>query len=117
MLALTALLRSRDMGRWLAAYLLQSRRQRLPSPAQDDDVHLLLCIADHFEPHHGGASDEQAMERVARWLENYPRLCEMEILAQFCRQGFGEVEMHFPKSHNREIDVGGGPVPANALML
>src|SRR6267154_1312195 len=65
-------LRRRGLDRWLGGYLLQSRRRR--AVRSGEAVHLLLCVADHFEPRWGGACDEVAAARVGRWLEEYPRL-------------------------------------------
>jgi hypothetical protein len=86
---------------------------------------LLLCIADHFEPHTGGADDHQARARVERWTRDYPRLFgafrdtdgrpprhtffypleqydphEVEALAGLSRAGYGEVEVHL--HHDRD---------------
>ena len=105
----------RGLDRWLASYIMQTpRRRRPPGP-----VHLLLCIADHFEPKLGGAPLELARERVARWVEDYPRLLgefrdadgrpprhtffypleeyepeELDALGGLCEAGYGEVEVH-----------------------
>src|SRR4051812_29504329 len=64
------LVRRRGLDRWLIPYLLQSARRRRPV----GEVHLLLCIADHYEPQWGGARPELAWARVERWCEAYPRL-------------------------------------------
>jgi hypothetical protein len=117
------ILRSRDLDTWLMPYLMQCRRRR--SPRSDEEVHLLLCIADHFEPHNGRASDEQADRRVQCWLRDYPRRFEqfcdsdgrppqhtffypleqycqrhVEALARLCDAGFGEVEVHLHHDHD-----------------
>jgi hypothetical protein len=111
------LLRRRGLGRWLGSYVLETPRRRAPRPGRP--VHLLLCIADHYEPCTGGASAERADARVERWLTEYPRLFggfrdsdgrpprhtffypmeqynpeHVAALAQLCRAGFGEVEIH-----------------------
>ena len=41
---------------------------------RDEPVHLLLCVADHYEPQLGEAPPEVARARVERWVEDYPRL-------------------------------------------
>jgi hypothetical protein len=109
--------RRRAMHRWLLPYLVQSLRRRPVRP--DEKIHLLLCIADHFEPRWAGASDELAIARVQKWVEQYPRLFaqfkdsdgqpprhtffypieqyhprEVDELAQLCHAGFGELEIH-----------------------
>src|SRR5439155_7055829 len=98
-------------------YILQTRQRRCPQPAED--IHLLLCIADHYEPGWGQASAQLAQERVDRWVADYPRRLGgfrdsdgrpprhtfffpieqyqpglLDGLARLCRQGYGEVEVH-----------------------
>ena len=113
----------RGVHRWLLPYLAQSPRRR--APASDQPVHLLLCIADHYEPHNGGVDDTTARERVDAWLDQYPTNLgefrdadgrpprhtffypleqydpwEIDALAELCRQGLGEVEIHL--HHDRD---------------
>jgi hypothetical protein len=109
--------RQRSLDRWLVPYLVQtSKRLRL---RKGQPVHLLFCVADHFEPKWGGAPGEIAVGRVTAWVDKYPRLLgrfrdsdgrpprhsfffpmeeydasHMEALAELCRQGLGEVEVH-----------------------
>jgi hypothetical protein len=119
--------RKRDLDRWIVPYMLRAPRRR--SPRRGETIHLLLCIADHFEPGHRGASPSQAMERVRRWVEDYPRLFgrfrdvdgrpprhtffypleqydpdHLDALAELCGQGFGEVEVHL----HHESDTSAG---------
>jgi hypothetical protein len=111
------LLRSRNLDRWLPAYLATWGTRREPGP--DEEVHLLICFADHYEPKFGGAPPDQAMRRVKKWVEDYPRQFArfrdsdgrtprhtffypveeyepelMAPLAGLCAGGFGEVEIH-----------------------
>ena len=117
-------LRSRNLDRWLISYIVQAFGRR--GPGRGGPVHLILCIADHFEPGLGGASAEQASGRVEQWIENYPRLfeqfrdsdgqpprhtffyplemyqaAEVDALADLCRQGYGEVEVHLHHDNDR----------------
>jgi hypothetical protein len=96
--------------------VLRARRERRKRTRVVD---ILFAIADHFEPLHGGASFEAGLARVQRWAEEYPRMARqfvdvdgrhpqhtfffpieqyhpefMEPLADLCRQGFGDVEVH-----------------------
>jgi hypothetical protein len=107
----------RGIHRWLVPYFLSGHRRRAPRPGQS--VHLLLCIADHYEPKLGGASPAHARERVCRWVEEYPKQFGefrdsdgrtpqhtffypveeyeteyLDALAELSRRGFGEVEVH-----------------------
>jgi hypothetical protein len=123
-LALTALviltlqgIRDRHAHLWLPAYVRSWPKRRLPG--LDEPVHLLLCIADHYEPFHGDVSREQALDRVSRWVEEYPKQFSryrdsddqpprhtffypveqydaevLDMLADLCHRGYGEVEVH-----------------------
>lgn len=108
--------RKRAIDRWLPAYLFGGhRRARRPG----EPVHVLLCVADHYEPKLGGAGPVQAAARVARWADEYPKRFArfrdadgrppqhsyfypeeeyepeyLDSLAGLCRAGFGEVEIH-----------------------
>ena len=80
---------------------------------------VFLCIADHFEPIWNGASHATQLERVDRWVAQYPRSIRgiedsrgrspqhtffypaeaydaelIERLAGLCRAGHGDVEVH-----------------------
>ncbi len=115
-------LRRRHFDRILVPYLLQSAKRRPPRPGEE--VHLLLCLADHYEPKAGRVTPEVARGRVARWVREYPRLGRfhdsdgrpprhsffypieeyepehLDALAGLCRDGFGEVEVHL--HHDRD---------------
>jgi hypothetical protein len=109
--------RKRHLDRWFWPYLLGSWRRRLPNASEE--VHLLLCIADHFEPKFNNPSPEVAHARVQHWLEQYPRQFGrfrdsdgrkprhtffypaeeyepeyLELLVELCAMGHGEVEIH-----------------------
>lgn len=122
-LGLAYVLRKRGGHRWLGPYLLQARRRRPPSPGRD--IHVFLCIADHFEPKSKRASAAQGRRRVDHWVNEYPRLFDrfrdsdgrpprhsfffpieeyepeyLDGLAELCRAGYGEVEIHL--HHNND---------------
>jgi hypothetical protein len=110
-------IKRRSMDRWLPTYVAQ-RSKRSVSRAEKP-VHLLLCVADHYEPQHGKAPADKAMNRVDRWVQEYPRLfshyrdsdgrpprhsfffpideydaTHVDRIADLCRHGFGELEIH-----------------------
>jgi hypothetical protein len=105
------------MIRWLIQYVLETRRRR--ARRRGETVHLLLGIADHFEPKRGNARPDVARARVDRWVRDYPLRfanfrdsddrpprhtffypieeydpAHIEALAGLCRAGFGEIEVH-----------------------
>src|SRR5262249_23728529 len=98
-------------------YLLDTPRRHTPRP--EEEVHVLLCVVDHFEPQADSASVALARARVDGWVEAYPRqfrrfrdsdgrpprhtfFYPMEVydpdhlhaLSALCTAGFGEVEIH-----------------------
>jgi len=89
----------------------------------------MFCFADHFEPRWHGADLETERRRVARWADEYPRLCAGRADADGCpprhtfffpseeyrsehidrlvdlgRQGLGEIEVHL--HHDRDTSEG-----------
>jgi hypothetical protein len=109
--------RRRGLDRWLLPYLLRAGKRRPPGP--QDEVHVVLCFADHFEPRGGGTSPAEAQACVDRWVRDYPRQfgsfrdsdgrsprytffypieeyepAYLDGLAGLCAAGHGEVELH-----------------------
>jgi hypothetical protein len=91
----------------------------IPRPPPSSPYDVLISVCDHYEPGNGGAANDLADQRVANWVEKYPRLfgafkdsdgrpprhsffypiemyrpAELDALAGLCRDGFGEVEVH-----------------------
>jgi hypothetical protein len=98
----------RLLGQWL-----QHRKPHV------GPLHLILCICDHWEPGYGHATPAQADARVDAWVKQYPRqfgrfldsdgrpprhtffyplemyrASELDGVAELCRSGYGEVEVH-----------------------
>jgi hypothetical protein len=109
--------RRRNLDRWMPSYLAGVARRK--PPRCSEAVHLLLCIADHFEPRRDGVSPAVARGRIERWVRDYPRLFsafrdsdgrpprhtffypideyeaeDLDALAPLCRAGYGEIEVH-----------------------
>lgn len=108
--------RRRGLDRWLIPYLRQAR-SHVSRP--DGEIHILLCISDHYEPKWNDASPELADRRVRRWMREYPRQfrdfrdsdglpprhtffypidhyepSHVDAISDLCRAGFGEIEVH-----------------------
>jgi hypothetical protein len=115
--------RRRGVNRWIVTYVRQAPKRRAIPRGQP--VHLLLCIADHFEPELGDAPPEVRDARMESWVRNYPQLFRdfrdsdgrpprhtffypleayhpayLDDLAGLCGQGYGEVEVHL--HHDRD---------------
>lgn len=120
-------MRRRNMHRWLPTFFREQERYR--KPAADEEIHVILCIADHYEPKAGGADIETGRKRVAAWVERYPQQFGsfkdsdgrpprytfffpaeeyeteyLDALAQLCLAGFGEVELHL--HHDKDTPEG-----------
>src|SRR5688500_13058642 len=75
-------MRARGFDRWLPTYVRESSKRRRPravggartGTAGSAETHVLLCVADHYEPQWGKPPADQAWARVQAWTENYPRL-------------------------------------------
>jgi hypothetical protein len=115
--------RQRNMHYWLRPYLRQMRRRR--PPAEDQEVHLILAVCDHYEPRQYSPPWEVSDARVERWRCDYPRRFGcfrdsdgraprhsyfypveeyvpryLDTLAELCSEGLGEVEIHL--HHDRD---------------
>ena len=124
--AWVALSRRPGLGPLLVAEVSRIRRR----PQSADTIHLLLCIADHFEPHNGGVGDDRADARVEAWENEYPRLFadvrdsdgrtpkhtffypieqyhepHVTAVARLCAAGCGELEVHLHHDHDTEANL------------
>jgi len=106
------------------------------APAEPTNVplHVLLCVADHYEPKWAAAPPHVQQERVDRWVREYPSMAAgledsrgrppqhtyfypaeeyepeyLDQLAGLCRQpegrqGLGDIEIHL--HHDRDTSAG-----------
>ena len=106
---------------WLPAYLWQSASRK--GRTSTGPLHLIIAIADHFEPsmtHESRFAESSEQERrLTAWCCDYPRMARpwvdsdgfclrhtyfypaeqfngdlVATLAEHCRQGWGEIEIH-----------------------
>ena len=110
------------IDKWFPGYL----RSVLSRPHQVSGTrHLIVCVCDHFEPFRDGADVATARQTVIDWLAAYPGSVAafrdadgspprhtffypqeeydaiiIDNLAAFCRQGYGEVEIHLHHRHD-----------------
>jgi hypothetical protein len=119
--------RSRSIDIWLRAWLRQDWR----APAPEGAVrHLMFCFVDHYEPCWMRPTYEVERQRVARWKQDYPKLCathqdgdgqppihtfffpeeeyrpeHLDDLVDMCRAGLGEIEIHLHHDHDTEAGL------------
>lgn len=65
-------IRARNMQYWIGSYAFPSERR--PRWHADEEVDVFIAVCDHWEPRCYGASDDEALSRVQRWRDEYPRL-------------------------------------------
>ncbi|MBB1472363.1 right-handed parallel beta-helix repeat-containing protein [Luteimonas sp. MC1782] len=127
MAAGAVLVRRRNVTGWLAAYLRQDWRAPVPPGTTR---HLMFCFVDHYEPAWGNPGRAREDMRVARWLDELPRLCashrdsegrppmhtffypeeeyrpeHLDALATLCRMGLGEIEIHLHHDNDTEAEL------------
>jgi hypothetical protein len=116
--------RRKNMQIWLLAWL----RRRRPKTG-DGPVHVMFSFVDHFEPQWARPTYEVEVERVRRWREGYRALASrhvdadgvhpqhtffypeeeyrpehLDAIADLCREGFGEIEVHL--HHDNDTEAG-----------
>ena len=110
--------RDRGLDQWVGAALFPID----PAPElvlDREPVDVFLSICDHYEPEWNNASPGEALARVRRWCDDYPRLFQdfrdvdgrpprhsfffpqdqyrpeyIDPLAELCAEGFGEFDIH-----------------------
>lgn len=115
----------RNAQRWLPGYLAARAARFAERIPASTTVDVLFCVADHYEPNHGGVNRRIQIERVRRWVDDYPRFAEglrdadgrpprysfffpaevydaalVAPLAELCHAGLGELEVHL--HHDRD---------------
>lgn len=119
----------RNIHRWIGPHIAGGMKRILHRPPPDQRLHVMFCVADHFEPYRGNASDSLAAVRVKKWAENLPHLAEgiagsdgkpykhtffypkeeysrdiLDELSEIRLKGLGEVEIHI---HHDKATSGG----------
>lgn len=117
MVSIFLVLKTKNIDIWVISYL---RAIFTKKPIVDGPTHIMFCFVDHYEPQ-WAIKDDIATERkrVDRWMVDYPKLCakhadadgkfpqhtffypeeeyreeHLSKLAQLCKSGYGEVEIH-----------------------
>ena len=123
---LVAFIHRRNIHLWLGAYIRQDWRAPVKAGTTQ---HVLFCFVDHYEPMWRKPSYEVECQRVQRWRDDYPKLCEglfdadgrqpihsffypgeeyrpehLDKLVEICRMGLGEIEIHL--HHDRDTEAG-----------
>ena len=107
----------RNVDRWIGSYLFTEDKKVAWQDGDDLDIYIAIC--DHWEPECYGASYDEAVRRVHRWRDEYPRLFEqyrdvdgkppqytfffpqdeyhpryLDDIRPVCEAGFGDVDVH-----------------------
>jgi hypothetical protein len=121
---LTVEIRRRHMHRWLGAWF---RGGWQPTTPTSGTRHLMFCFVDHYEPQFQRPGIDVERARVERWRRDYPKLCaghrdadgrppihtfffpeeeyraeHLDALAELCRGGMGEIEVHLHHHFDNE---------------
>jgi hypothetical protein len=110
-------LRKKNLHLWISAYVFQKLS---PKPSVKGPRHIIFAFVDHYEPRWGRVDDlEIESRRVDAWMNRYPLMADkhrdadgrvpqhtffypeeeyrkvhLDKLADLCRRGYGEVEVH-----------------------
>src|SRR5262245_56312826 len=114
---------------WLPGYV-SSRARVHARRAPAGPIHVLFCIADHFEPGNGNVDQATQLARVDRWARALPSPvggfrdadgrpprhtfffpieayseAVVSPLADLCAAGVGEVEIHLHHDHDTSSNL------------
>lgn len=115
--------RRKNLQYWVGSYYFPS--ETVAAVPSDQPIDVFLAICDHWEPQCYGAPFNQAMDRVHRWVHEYPKQFGkfrdfngrppqhsfffpqdeyrpeyLDQLAQLCAEGYGDVDIHLHHSHD-----------------
>jgi hypothetical protein len=110
-------IRKRNLHYWINSYYFPTGSNR--PVKKEEPIHVFIALCDHYEPEWGNPSFDDALSRVQRWREDYPKLfsqfsdCRgrvpqhtfffpqdqyqpeyLDELAKLCAEGFGDVDIH-----------------------
>jgi hypothetical protein len=116
-------LRMRQMHLWIGEYIRRSINWK--PKLGSDPIHIFVAVTDHFEPAWQRPSYEQECTRVETWVRRYPVMAAKHVdadgrcpqhtffypeeeyrpehldkLAQLCKAGYGDVEIHLHHDHD-----------------
>lgn len=109
----------KKIDNWVVGYTLNVITSKISTKRRKKLTRVFLCICDHFEPLWGGASYDVGLRRIKKWTEMLPEIAKkytdknnncpqytffypieeyrqeyLELLADLCRRGYAEVEVH-----------------------
>jgi hypothetical protein len=119
-------IRKKNIMIWLGSYVRQEWRASEPVTGTR---HLMFCFVDHYEPKWLKPTYEVECARVARWRQDYPKLCashrdadgrppvhsffypeeeyrpeHMKALVELCQMQLGEIDIHL--HHDKDTEAG-----------
>jgi len=117
---------SKNIHIWLVSWLKGNWRE---SYHGNGPTHILFCFVDHYEPQWNNPDRNKENKRVERWCNEYPKMARrhkdsdnnypihtffypeeeyreehLDKLAELCKKGFGEIEIHL--HHDNDTEAG-----------
>ena len=71
------LLKSRNMELWIASYIKDIFSKNNKNTHRIKNIY--VCVADHYEPYFGSATQETARRRVAAWVNGYKNAIKSHV--------------------------------------
>ncbi len=127
-IVLAAFIRQRNIHIWLGSHLRKEWKPATPVPP-GTTKHVMFAFVDHYEPMWHRPTYEVECQRVARWRQDYPKLCDglkdadgrspihtffypseeyrpehLDPLVEMCRMGIGEIDIHL--HHDKDTEAG-----------
>lgn len=116
--AVILMARKRNLHTWIGSYYFTKREAAVGLEA-GKPMHVFIAVCDHYEPEWGKPAREVSLAKVDRWVNEYPERFSkfqdsrgrapqhtfffpqdeyrpeyLDRLAELCRAGYGEVEIH-----------------------
>lgn len=127
LVAVWRLIRSRQLEFWLGSHIREQFRRR---PRTSGTIHVMVCVADHYEPGWNDVTPTVERARVSEWMRRLPLLADrhadsdgvrfqytffypeeqyrydhIDRIARLCHDGYGDVEIHLHHDHDTSDGV------------
>ena len=66
----------KNIDRWITSYMKQELSRVFSKRQILRPIHIMFSCVDHYEPDWNGADPSLQMDRVHKWIEEYPKLAD-----------------------------------------